>query len=77
MIPDERFHTECCVDYYITNSCGIYCSLRLAPRCLASTIVVLFLNNADTAIVAVDVPTHSHLGVCLAVCVSEAVALLN
>ena len=28
-------------------------------------------------IVAVDVPTHSHLGVCLAVLVSEAVALLN
>jgi len=28
-------------------------------------------------IVAVDVPTHSHLGVCLAVRVSEAVALLN
>ena len=28
-------------------------------------------------IVAVDVPTHSHLGMCLAVHVSEAVALLN
>ena len=28
-------------------------------------------------VVAVDVPTHSHLGMCLAVHVSEAVALLN